>query len=158
LDIATTSERALQESRRAVLSLTRPTSVPLDADLVRTASEAARGYPTRVRVFVDPDVAVGPDRREALVSIVREAVHNASRHGRASTATVEVSRSNGGMVLRVSDDGAGFDPAGTWGPREVPRRSGFGLLGMQERSRAAGGRFVLSSSPGSGTTVEVEWS
>jgi signal transduction histidine kinase len=149
-DLATTSERALQESRRAVLSLTRQCSGPLDKDLANTARQAARSYATQVRVSVDPGVPVGPDRREALVSIVREAVYNASRHGCAATATVEVLRSKGGMVLRVSDDGNGFDPS------TVPR-VGFGLVSMEERSRAAGGRFALTSAPGAGTIVEVEW-
>ena len=149
-DLATTSERALQESRRAVLSLTRQYSGPLDKDLANTAREAVRGYATQVRVSVDPGVPVGPDRREALVSIVREAVHNASRDGCAATATVEVLPSKGGMVLRVSYDGSGFDPSA------VPR-TGFGLVSMEERSRAAGGRFALSSAPDTGTVVEVEW-
>lgn len=156
-DIATTSERALQESRRAVLSLTRPTSVPLDADLANTAREATRGYPTRVRVFVDPGLRVDPDRREALVSIVREAVNNASRHGRARTATVELSPSTSGMVLRVTDDGSGFDSVSLQRSPLGLQRNGFGLLSMEERSRAAGARFALSSAPGSGTTVQVEW-
>ena len=149
-DLATTSERALQESRRAVLSLTRPCSWPLDTDLANTAREAARGYATHVRVSVDPGVPVGPERREALVSIVREAVYNASRHGGAATATVEVLPLKGGMMLRVSDDGSGFDTS------TVPR-AGFGLVSMEERSRAAGGRFALRSAPDAGTIVEVEW-
>jgi signal transduction histidine kinase len=155
-DIATTSERALQESRRAVLSLTRPVSAPLDADLAKTAQEAARGYPTRVRVLVDPRSRVDPHRREALVCIVREAVYNASRHGRANTATVEVAPSKRGMVLRVTDDGNGFDPAIVRSSPAGLRRSSFGLVSMEERCRAVGGRFALSSAPGRGTTVEVE--
>jgi len=96
LDIATTSERALQESRRAVLSLTRPAPRP-----------STPTWPTRPgkRLPVDPGAAVGPDRREAVASIVREAVYNACRHGYATTATVEVLPSKRGTVLRVRDDG-----------------------------------------------------
>ena len=49
--------------------------------------------------------------------------------------------------MRVSDDGKGFDlndPA-----------SGFGLIGMKERTESLGGEFRLKSEPGQGTSVEV---
>lgn len=81
-----------------MLSLTRQRSGRLDKDLANTARQTARGYATQVRVLdereawvyavvsIDPGVPVGPDRGEALASIVREAVHSASRHGCAATA------------------------------------------------------------------------
>ncbi len=186
-DIAATSERALHESRRAVLTLTRPISGPLDEDLerravlmlpsegqvldlregrvpgpldedlARTAREAACGYATQVHVSVPPGLAVGSERHEAMVCIVREAVRNASRHGGAASAAVEVTASGRGLALRVHDDGSGFDPALVRQSAGGSLEGGFGLVSMDERCRAAGARFKISSAPGLGTTIEVKW-
>jgi signal transduction histidine kinase len=70
------------------------------------------------------------------------------------------------MVLEVTDDGTGFDPAapatsrtrtGTAGSgwRADGGPSGFGLAGMRERAELLGGRLDLSSAPGRGTTVRL---
>jgi signal transduction histidine kinase len=89
-------------------------------------------------------------RREALIRIVREAVSNAGRHGRAGRVDVELG-ANGGTAcrLRIVDDGTGFDPG------LVEPGRGFGLVSMRERAEALGGRFRLVSSPGAGTEIEV---
>jgi signal transduction histidine kinase len=62
---------------------------------------------------------------------------------------VSVELTNGhGTVLRIADDGSGFDPTHT-------RVGGFGLVSMRERAEALGGRFRLESEAGSGTQIEV---
>ncbi|MGH3431961.1 MAG: sensor histidine kinase, partial [Thermocrispum sp.] len=64
---------------------------------------------------------------------------------------VELTPTAGGVRLRVSDDGAGFDP------RRVERDTGgFGLRGMRERVAQVGGTLTVQSEPGAGTTVQVE--
>ena len=90
---------------------------------------------------------VPPAWEEALPRILREAVANAVRHGRARTVTVHL-RDADGIWLRVTDDGNGFDVA------DVPDTS-FGLIGMKERAESLGGDFKVSSEPGRGTSVEV---
>jgi len=54
------------------------------------------------------------------------------------------------IVLIVSDDGRGFDPASVRG-----RDGRFGLLGMAERAEALGGHLAVESAPGRGTRVTV---
>jgi len=93
-------------------------------------------------------VAVPPAWEEALPRILREAVANAVRHGRAQTVTVHL-RDADGIWLRVTDDGTGFDVT------DVRSDTSFGLIGMKERAEALGGDFKLSSEPGRGTSVEV---
>jgi len=88
------------------------------------------------------------DVREALVRIVREAVTNAARHGRASLVRVELQDDGDLLRLRVLDDGVGFDPRTADG--------GFGLRSMRERAGGVGGRARISSTPGHGTAVDVE--
>ena len=73
---------------------------------------------------------------------------NAVRHGGAQTISVHL-RDADGIWLRISDDGAGFDPEG---PRST---ASYGLIGMRERTESLGGEFKLASTPGAGTTIDV---
>ena len=73
------------------------------------------------------------------------------KHGRPSTINVRLAEQDGHAVLRVHDDGAGFDPAGVF----ASSRGHFGLLGMRERARRMGGEVFVVSADQKGTTVEV---
>lgn len=85
--------------------------------------------------------------------IVQEAVTNVVRHARATRLTVTLEFANATLDLTVSDDGAGFDvPAAR---RQALEGSSLGLLGLEERAELAGGRSVIESAPGRGTTVRV---
>jgi signal transduction histidine kinase len=151
LQIANAAERALDESRRVIATLTRPLDEPLDVVL----SEAVKGVADRVGATValslDPDVHVAPDVREALVRIAREAVTNAARHGNARLVRVELENGDG-LRLRIVDDGRGFDSAST----RRRRSGGFGFTSMADRVRAIGGTLEVTSRRGVGTSVEVE--
>jgi signal transduction histidine kinase len=148
--LAAAAERALDESRRAIAALTRPVDEPLEVALVQAAEEVAGRVGVQLRVDVCQGATVSPDEREALIRIVREAITNAGRHGSATSVSVELSNGHG-TLLRVADDGVGFDPENT-------RVGGFGLVSMRERAEALGGRFMLSSEVGSGTRIEVRLS
>ena len=149
--IAHAAERALDESRRVIATLTRPLDEPLDVVL----SEAVKGVADRVGATValalDPGVHVAADVREALVRIAREAVTNAARHGDAGLVRVELENGKG-LKLRIVDDGRGFDAVTT----RRGRNGGFGLVSMSERARAVGAVLTVQSRRGAGTTVEVE--
>jgi signal transduction histidine kinase len=85
-----------------------------------------------------------PELETALYRIVQEAVNNAVRHSGAEHVTVDVSEECDGVYVRVSDDGAGFDPSAP--------DDGFGITGMRERVALLRGDLEVTSSPG-GTTV-----
>lgn len=72
-------------------------------------------------------------------------MHNVLRHSGASRLTMLFKRHAGRWLLRVSDNGCGFDPSAT--------RSGHGVLAMQHRARTIGGRLTIKSKPGAGTQV-----
>ena len=72
--------------------------------------------------------------------------------GRARTVRVELAVDGGGRVLRVRDDGTGFDPASA--RREGP---GYGLVSMGERARALPGTLEVDSRVGGGSEVRVRW-
>ena len=146
--IASASQRALDESRRAIDYLVQPHDEPLGTLLAHAAEQVAGRSGARVRASADAGVDAEPEVVEQLVRIVREAVTNATRHGGATTIDLEVADVDG-LLVRIRDDGRGFDPAADG------RRTGFGLTSMSERAERIGGVFVLRSSPGEGTTVEV---
>ena len=101
-----------------------------------------------VRLSLDPEVALDPQAKEEVLRIVREAVTNAARHGKAQRVGIVLTAMDG-QSLTIRDDGEGFDPASTNG--------GFGLVSMRERAHAIGADLSIESTPGEGTTVTVKW-
>ncbi|MCX7144594.1 MAG: PAS domain-containing sensor histidine kinase, partial [Proteobacteria bacterium] len=88
---------------------------------------------------------------EAAYRIVQEALTNVLRHADARRATIRLEQDAERLAVSIRDDGRGFDPV------EVRRMGGFGLLGMQERVKLAGGNLGVSSEPGGGTEVRAEF-
>lgn len=94
--------------------------------------------------------AVTEQEASLVWRVSQEAVRNALRHARATSMTVSLSRSNGSLVLVVSDDGVGFDVDA------VQNSSHYGLRGLGSLVRDSGGALVIRSQPGSGTDVRLE--
>jgi signal transduction histidine kinase len=126
--------------------LTRAVDEPLDVALAQAAEEVANRVGARVRLSLDPAADVPATTREELLRIVREAVTNATRHGGASSISVELTNGDG-LFLHIADDGVGFEPDRADG--------GFGLTSMRDRARALGGELQITSAPGEGTEIEV---
>jgi signal transduction histidine kinase len=97
------------------------------------------------------------EREEVLLRVAQEALANVAKHARARSVRVVVECREHEVVLRVADDGRGFDPAAA--AREAGRAArtgrGLGLFTMRERIRDLAGRFRVESAPGTGTVVEV---
>lgn len=146
------TDRAVDEARTAVHTLGSVGGQPMAVMLQHTGAELARRHGLVVQVEADPAVHVARDQRHPLLRIVREAVTNAARHGRARTVLIELTSDAEGRVLRVRDDGTGFDPA-------AARRGGpgYGLVSMDERARALPGTLEVVSRMGSGSEVRVRW-
>ena len=85
-----------------------------------------------------------------LYRVTQEALTNVNRHADTNQAIVRLDFAPAEVTLGVLDSGKGFDPNE---PLRPPR--GWGLEGMRERVEAVGGRLLLYSAPGRGTTVEV---
>lgn len=93
-----------------------------------------------------PDVT-----RVVLFRITQEALMNVRKHARASHVQVDLQGREGGYLVRVSDDGVGFDSENG---SESPRGH-LGLTSMRQRAQLAGGTCTIASSPGEGTVVET---
>jgi two-component system nitrate/nitrite sensor histidine kinase NarX len=123
----------------------------LRAEVERLAGELA----LRVDLHTDgvEDLVAPAGVATELARIVAEALRNAANHGGANSASIELQRQNGIATLRISDDGAGFDP-------DAPLhdgRSHFGISVMRARAARIGGELLIDSRPGAGTAVEVRW-
>jgi signal transduction histidine kinase len=82
----------------------------------------------------------------AAYRIVQESLANAMRHAHPTRTEVAVRVEGGALLVVVRDDGTGG---------ATPRPGGVGLTSMRERAEEVGGRLVLESSAGSGTTVRA---
>lgn len=118
------------------------------AAVSRLAEELRAGRPVDFDLRIDEAAAAGlDDRRLAQVlQVVREAVSNALRHGRAGRVTVRLHAGDGAVGVLVQDDGAGFDPAHVSSP-------GLGLANMRARAESVGAQLQFDSAPGRGTRV-----
>jgi two-component system sensor histidine kinase UhpB len=91
----------------------------------------------------------GADEQIVVYRVVQEALNNVAEHAEANAVTVELRRADGRKMLRVTDDGRGFNDAVETAPGSL------GIMGMRERARLAGGRLRVRSRPGHGTVVEL---
>src|SRR5206468_84902 len=91
------------------------------------------------------DIIVGANVRREVFLLFKEAVNNMVRHSGCSEAELEFCVDEPGLVLRVGDNGHGFDAAAA--------ADGHGLRSMRERTEALGGHLDVVSQPGRGTLL-----
>ncbi|MFJ7160130.1 GAF domain-containing sensor histidine kinase [Streptomyces sp. NPDC101118] len=144
---------AADELRAAVVEL-RPAALDEDglvATLRTQIQVLDRAHTSHVTFRCDGVRALPAAQEEALLRVAQEALHNALRHSDAGLVEVTLTRRGTGALLRVTDDGRGFDP-------RTVRRAGrhLGLVSMRDRAGGVGGRLTVQSAPGTGTTIEME--
>lgn len=96
----------------------------------------------------DQDVRIGANVRREVFLVFKESVNNLVRHSGCTEADIEFRVQDDWLRLRVSDNGAGFDPS--------RQSEGHGLLSMRERARDTGGDLEVVSGSGKGTTVNLK--
>ncbi|MER6038907.1 GAF domain-containing sensor histidine kinase [Streptomyces sp. NPDC001835] len=151
--VAVLAAEAADELRAAVVEL-RPAALDEDGLIatLRTQIQVLdRAHTARVSFAANGFRALPAAQEEAVLRVAQEALHNALRHSGAEHVRVTVDRRGGGAVLRVADDGSGFDPTAV-------RRAGrhLGLVSMRDRAGGVGGTLTVHAAPGRGTTIEME--
>ncbi|MBI5668135.1 MAG: PAS domain S-box protein [Chloroflexi bacterium] len=143
---------AMSEMRILLLEL-RPENIVKTklSDLCRHLTEALKG---RKRIAVDctvegEEAAIPPEAHLALYRIAQESVNNIIKHSQATAVNIRLSYQAGRLILTIEDNGRGFDPDQPSG--------GLGLRSMRERAEALGATYQLTSRPGKGTQIRVEW-
>jgi PAS domain S-box-containing protein len=126
----------------------------LEAALREEAKSACnRAALASCEVTSELDGRLDPVVETALFRVAQQALANVVDHASATHALVAIECSGGGVTLRVSDDGCGFDPGHV---RVIGDIAHFGLIAMRERVEALGGRFRVVTAPGQGTVVEAK--
>ncbi len=145
---------ALSISRlRHLLFELRPTAldtegltVALRQYLDQAAAEGGFKYTLENRTRAEPE----PEVRTIAYRIAQEALTNVRKHAQANCVDVTLDRHDGGVMVRITDDGVGFDVA----EADRGRPGHLGFSAMRERAELAGGWWMVASAPGAGTTVE----
>jgi len=109
-----------------------------------------------VEVDVQLDVCeskISQDRKNIIYRIIQEAMNNIAKHAHADNVFLQLTLSSNGLLLRISDDGCGFNI----NDKKSKANSGLGLKNMQMRAESSGAKFNLKSNLYSGTTIQIFW-
>jgi signal transduction histidine kinase len=102
---------------------------------------------------VDAGRRLSPEAEAGAFHVIREAVTNAIKTGRAGTVSIDLRDEDAAVVALVEDDGVGFDVAATLSG--YASRGSLGMLQMRESARLIGAQLTIDSSPGHGTRVRL---
>ena len=125
----------------------------LDAGIASAIEWQARRFEARTQIPCLVQVpenlpALSDAKAIGLFRILQEALTNVMRHAQAHTVELTLALEGDELCLTVADDGVGFVAA-------TGRPTSFGLVGMRERVLIMGGRLVLESEQGEGTSLNV---
>ncbi|MBZ0296332.1 MAG: PAS domain-containing protein [Anaerolineae bacterium] len=146
--------RAAMGEMRILLLELRPQAIiktPLN-NLLQHLIDAAKG-----RAMIDADLKMQGKEFElpsethvALYRLAQESVNNILKHSHATEFTIDLRYGNDHVMLEVRDNGVGFDTTQVTG--------GMGLSNLRERAEDINAQLDITSAPGKGTTIRVNWS
>jgi signal transduction histidine kinase len=145
--------RKVEDSLRRLLTTVSPAALDLTVGLNEAIRDRLEGLRVYSGIEPDIDLSFPDDLPEDLESIVfknvAEALTNVEKHSHAARVRVAASTLDGGLVVEVADDGAGFVVNESL---YVPGH--LGLLAMKERAQLVGGWCRIVSEPGAGAKIE----
>jgi signal transduction histidine kinase len=153
--LAEDAKRAAQQARdlisglRAEQEAEQPPTMALRAE----ADRWSRATGTHVTVMAEDVDDLAPVAARELLQILKEALRNIERHARGASVGVRVRRLGGRVVLSVADDGPGFEVPDDLDALSDGRH--YGVTGMRERARVAGGDLMVESAPGEGCVISA---
>lgn len=146
--ILSLSEAGLAEMRALIFEL-RPESLQTEglvAALGRLVNAMGARHSLQVRLEAGEEPNVTLEAKESLYRIAQEALNNIAKHARAEHVEIQLTHASGQLILKISDDGIGFDTA-----QSFPGH--LGMHTMRERAEKAGGTFTIESAPHQGTRI-----
>ena len=143
--VKTEMRRIIYDLHPAVLS---------DSGLVPAVEAYVRNYQAHTGIRCTLTISgspyrLSPEQERAAYRIVQEALHNVARHANADQVWMMLLFAPEALYVTVEDNGCGFDKAQVL--HTSPHH--LGLISMQERAQAVGGRLEIQSQPGSGTRI-----
>jgi signal transduction histidine kinase len=145
------SRDSLAELRRLLLALRPPQLVEttLPAAMARFVAHWGVVNGIKAECVVADLPTLRPDADVLFLRAAQETLSNVARHAQASRVSVSLHCVDGLVLLSVEDDGRGFADHEADGPDKM------GIVGMRERVRPFGGRVLIESIPGEGTSLTV---
>jgi len=149
--------RAVEEIRYVMFSL-RPLSLEtqgLGEALNQLAEKMIKVFKQDMQVECDPnaEMLLDKDQRGTLFYLIEEASNNARKHAEASLVRIGVTHEGQNVVVRISDNGKGFDKETE--SHKAAQRGSFGMVNMKDRASIINGTYDLQSAAGRGTVITV---
>ncbi len=146
--LAQLTQGALAEMRNLLIEL-RPSGLvekPL-GELLQQLTKAISGRANlQITTIVESDRPVTNEVKLVFYRVTQEALNNIIKYAQATQVLVSLYGNSQKIVLRISDNGCGFDP------NKIPSGH-LGITIMKERADSIGATFHLKSSPGQGTEI-----
>ncbi len=156
--------QAIQELTEEAIQATRTLTVELSPPVLRVegltaafrwlSDHMAEMHTLDVDVEVEGDCQLYSSELSVLLfQVARELLFNVVKHAQVKRAQLSLQEKDDMVIVRVLDQGIGFDLVN----RDQPRRKigGFGLASIEERLNLFGGQVALESQPGQGTSVTL---
>ncbi|MBI5029872.1 MAG: GAF domain-containing protein [Chloroflexi bacterium] len=157
-DVSEQLRRDARDVRRIIFAL-RPLEIETQGflpALQKFVKEYGTVNDIEMSLHLKGDMSRLPPKLEtALFRLTQEALNNIRKHAQAKHVQIDLSlESNHVALLRVRDDGCGFDLEKASQAARV--RGSVGLVQMRERAERSGGTFNLRTAPGKGTLIQVQ--
>jgi signal transduction histidine kinase len=152
--VRTQLRTTINEAREAVWDLRHAdgsaTAIgPILGDMTQQVSREF-GVPVAYKISGKP-FDLDQSTAHELLMVVREALHNAMRHGQPNKVQVDIGFEEREFSVQVRDDGCGFDPEAA----SSQPNGHYGLVGIRERATRIGGVLTLNSESGVGTELTL---
>lgn len=156
IDLRSLANTAHDEVRRSIFDIW-PSALTMElfmADLTNYVAGYSRPNPFTIIFNNNGDFNTLPSGlRRTVYRMAQEAVANSAKHSGAKSARLCLTVTDDEVYLVISDEGKGFDPQA--GLSRSVSREHFGLRGIQERTKAMGGEFDVSSRPNAGARIMI---
>jgi signal transduction histidine kinase len=150
-----TAHEALRAVRQSVGALRTTRDTFVFAPALTALVERTRTDGCEIAVHVEGNEAFfSTETLTALYYVTQEGLTNIQKHARATDVAIDVSFIESEASLTIRDNGSGFLVAAIE-DTEHGADGGYGLHSMRERLTRVGGRLIIASHPGAGTTLSV---
>jgi signal transduction histidine kinase/ligand-binding sensor domain-containing protein len=160
-EIAVSATQSIDEVRQIAYNL-RPyhldrlgLGASIEAMTERIGASSDIDFTVNITSKASLNAAVPKDQQINVFRIVQESLNNIVKHSGATRGTIDISETGSDLVIRIADNGKGFDARAANAGKSVAVASGFGLAGIAERVGMLGGRHTVVSGRGQGTTITI---
>jgi two-component system NarL family sensor kinase len=147
-----TARRATRDLRTLIIEIAPPKLKEQGLGAALEDLLANVGSGPKTELHLDDGLRLDDSTNRLIYRVAQEAVRNSTKYAHAENLSIQVAYDGADVVLRVADDGRGFDAV----EQDRQLAEGHVGLGLLQRTVAdGGGSLRIASEPGGGTTVEM---